>query len=161
MDNSAVHPESYPLVKKIARHTGLTVSELIGNKDVIEKLDFVHFVRPETGLATLNDIRQELLKPGLDPRKKAKIFEFAKGINKITDLKIGMELPGIISNITNFGAFVNIGVKQDGLVHISHLADEFISNPADFVSLNQHVKVKVLDIDVPRKRISLSMKDVQ
>jgi len=161
LDNSAVHPESYPVVKKIARHAGLTVTELIGNKEVIEKLDFVHFVNSETGLATLNDIRQELLKPGLDPRKKAKIFEFAKEINKITDLKIGMELPGIISNITNFGAFVNIGVKQDGLVHISHLADEFISNPADFVSLNQHVKVKVLDIDVPRKRISLSMKDVQ
>ena len=161
LDNSAVHPESYAVVKKIARHAGLTVSELIGNKVVIEKLDFAHFVNSETGLATLNDIRQELLKPGLDPRKKAKIFEFAKGINKITDLEIGMELPGIISNITNFGAFVNIGVKQDGLVHISHLADEFISNPADFVSLNQHVKVKVLDIDVPRKRISLSMKDVK
>jgi len=161
LDNSAVHPESYPVVKKIARHAGLTVSELIGNKEVIEKLEFSYFVNSETGLATLNDIRQELLKPGLDPRKKAKIFEFAKGINKITDLEIGMELPGIISNITNFGAFVNIGVKQDGLVHISHLADEFISNPADFVSLNQHVKVKVLDIDVPRKRISLSMKDVQ
>ncbi len=128
---------------------------------MIEKLDFAYFVNAETGLATLNDIRQELLKPGLDPRKKAKIFEFAKGINKITDLEIGMELPGIISNITNFGAFVNISVKQDGLVHISHLADEFISNPADFVSLNQHVKVKVLDIDVPRKRISLSMKDVK
>ena len=161
LDNSAVHPESYPVVKKIARHAGLTVSEMIGNKEVIEKLDFTHFVSPDTGLDTLNDIRKELLKPGLDPRKKAKIFEFAKGINKITDLEIGMELPGIISNITNFGAFVNIGVKQDGLVHISHLADEFISNPADFVSLNQHVKVKVLDIDVPRKRISLSMKDVK
>ena len=118
-------------------------------------------MKSETGLATLKDIRQELLKLGLLSYIHPRQIEFAKGINKITDLEIGMELPGIISNITNFGAFVNIGVKQDGLVHISHLADEFISNPADFVSLNQHVKVKVLDIDVPRKRISLSMKDVK
>jgi uncharacterized protein len=160
LDNSAVHPESYPVVEKIAKHAGLAVADLIGNKEVINKLDFSLFVTKDTGLATLNDIRNELLKPGLDPRKKAKIFEFAKGVHKITDLEIGMELPGIITNITNFGAFVDVGVKQDGLVHISHLADEYISNPADFVSLNQHVRVKVLDIDVPRKRISLSMKDV-
>lgn len=160
LDNSAVHPESYPVVKKIARKVGLGVSDLIGNKEVINKLDLAEFVTSETGLATLNDIKKELLKPGLDPRKKAEVFEFAKGIHKITDLEIGMELPGIVTNITNFGAFVDVGVKQDGLVHISHLANEFISNPADFVSLSQHVKVKVLDIDVPRKRISLSMKDV-
>jgi uncharacterized protein len=160
LDNSAVHPESYVVVEKIAKHAGLSVADLIGNKDVINKLDFEQFVTNDTGLATLNDIRKELLKPGLDPRKKAEIFEFAKGIHKITDLEIGMELPGIITNITNFGAFVDVGVKQDGLVHISHLANEYISNPADYVSLNQHVKVKVLDVDVPRKRISLSMKDV-
>lgn len=161
LDNSAVHPESYPVVEKIAKYAGLAVSDLIGNKEVINKLDFEQFVTNETGLATLNDIRKELLKPGLDPRKKAEIFEFAQGIHKITDLEIGMELPGIITNITNFGAFVDVGVKQDGLVHISHLANEYISNPADYVSLNQHVRVKVLDIDVPRKRISLSMKDAK
>jgi uncharacterized protein len=160
LDNSAVHPESYPVVEKIATHAGLAVADLIGNKEVINKLDFSQFITDDKGLATLNDIRKELLKPGLDPRKKAEIFEFAKGVHKITDLEIGMELPGIITNITNFGAFVDVGVKQDGLVHISHLANEYISNPADFVSLNQHVKVKVLDVDAPRKRISLSMKDV-
>ena len=160
LDNSAVHPESYYLVEEIARHAGMEVKELIGNKEVLEKLDFGQFAGEKAGTATLNDIKKELLKPGLDPRKKAKIFEFAKGIHKITDLEIGMVLPGIISNITNFGAFVNIGVKQDGLVHISHLADEFISNPADYVQLNQHVKVKVIGIDVERKRISLSMKEV-
>ena len=161
LDNSAVHPESYAVVEKIAKHAGLSVADLIGNKEVINKLDFAQFVTNDTGLATLNDIRKELLKPGLDPRKKAEIFEFAKGIHKITDLEIGMELPGIITNITNFGAFVDVGAKQDGLVHISHLANEYISNPADYVSLNQHVKVKVLDVDVPRKRISLSMKELQ
>ncbi len=160
LDNSAVHPESYRLVEEIADHAGLDVAALIGNKEVLEKLDFALFISEKAGLATLNDIKKELLKPGLDPRKKAKIFEFAPGIHKITDLEIGMVLPGIVSNITNFGAFVNIGVKQDGLVHISHLADEFISNPADYVKLNQHVQVKVLGIDVDRKRISLSMKDV-
>ncbi len=160
LDNSAVHPESYHVVKKIARSAGLQVSELIGNKEVIEKLDLIQFESDKTGPATLNDIKKELLKPGLDPRKKAGIFEFAKGIHKITDLKAGMVLPGIVSNITNFGAFVNIGVKQDGLVHISHLANEFISNPADYVKLNQHVRVKVLSVDVERKRINLSMKDV-
>ena len=160
LDNSAVHPESYAVVEKIAKHAGLAVADLIGIKEVINKLDLAQFVTKDTGLATLNDIRKELLKPGLDPRKRAEIFEFAKGVHKITDLEIGMELPGIITNITNFGAFVDVGVKQDGLVHISHLANEYISNPADFVSLNQHVKVKVLDVDVSRKRISLSMKDV-
>ncbi len=160
LDNSAVHPERYPVVKKIARSAGLQISEIIGNKEVIGKLDFSKFATEDVGPATLNDIRKELLKPGLDPRKKTKVFEFARGIHKITDLEIGMVLPGIVSNITNFGAFINIGVKQDGLVHISHLADEFISNPADYVQLNQHVQVKVLGIDMERKRISLSMKDV-
>jgi len=160
LDNSAVHPERYPVVKKIARSAGLQISEIIGNKEVIGKLDFSKFATEDVGPATLNDIRKELLKPGLDPRKKTKVFEFARGIHKITDLEIGMVLPGIVSNITNFGAFINIGVKQDGLVHISHLADEFINNPADYVQLNQHVQVKVLGIDMERKRISLSMKDV-
>ena len=102
-----------------------------------------------------------MLKPGLDPRKKARVFSFAEGIRKIQDLKVGMELPGIVTNITNFGAFVDVGVKQDGLVHISNLANEYVSNPADFVKLNQHVKVKVLEVDVERKRIGLSMKEIE
>lgn len=160
LDNSAVHPESYVDVEKIAKYAGLEIQELIGNSDVIQKIDFEKFMTNKTGLATLLDIKSELLKPGLDPRKKTEVFEFARGIHKITDLEIGMELPGIITNITNFGAFVDIGIKQDGLVHISHLANEYISNPADFVHLNQQVKVKVLEVDVDRKRISLSMKDV-
>jgi uncharacterized protein len=161
LDNSAVHPESYHVVEKMAKSAGVNITDFIGNKKLVNKLNIEQFFTDETGPATLNDIKKELLKPGLDPRKKAEIFEFAKGIKKITDLEIGMELPGIISNITNFGAFVDIGVKQDGLVHISHLANAFVSNPADVVSLNQHVKVKVIDIDVDRKRISLSMKDVE
>ncbi len=160
LDNSAVHPESYHIVEQMASDAGLPVPELIGNKEAIEKLDLTRYVNDKTGMATLNDIKRELLKPGLDPRKKAKIFEFAKGIHKITDLEVGMVLPGIITNITNFGAFVDIGVKQDGLVHISNLADEYISNPADYVQLNQHVQVKVIGIDVERKRINLSMKEV-
>lgn len=160
LDNSAVHPESYLVIEKMARDAGFPVPELIGNAEAVENLDLTRYVNGKTGLATLNDIKKELLKPGLDPRKKAEIFEFAKGIRKTTDLEIGMVLPGIITNITNFGAFVDIGIKQDGLVHISHLADEYISNPADYVKLNQHVKVKVIGIDVERKRIKLSMKEV-
>lgn len=160
LDNSAVHPERYQTVAGIAKKAGVKINELLRNEPLINSIDFTAFADDSTGLATLEDIRQELLKPGLDPRKKAKMFEFAKGINKMEDLQAGMELPGIVTNITNFGAFVDIGVKQDGLVHISNLADEYISNPADFVNLHQHVKVKVLEVDIPRKRIGLTMKGV-
>ena len=161
LDNSAVHPERYALVKKIAKDASVSVSEIIGKANIINTIPFEKYESSEIGTATLNDIKAELLKPGLDPRKKAKVFSFAEGIRKIEDLKPGMELPGIVTNITNFGAFVDVGVKQDGLVHISNLANEYVSNPADFVKLNQHVKVRVLEVDAERKRIGLSMKDVE
>jgi uncharacterized protein len=160
LDNSAVHPESYDVVNKIAKDLNTTIGELILNNEKIEQINLSKYVNQERGEETLKDIKAELLKPGLDPRKKAKMFEFAQGIHKISDLQKDMVLPGIITNITNFGAFVDIGVKQDGLIHISNLANEYISNPADYVQLHQHVKVKVLEVDEARKRIGLSMKDV-
>lgn len=159
LDNSAVHPERYEIVNRIGKKAGLAVGQLIGDKEAISNIRFEEFVDAELGMETLNDIKQELLRPGLDPRRKAKVFEFAKGIRNIEDLKVGMVLPGIITNITNFGAFVDVGVKQDGLVHISNIANEFISDPSDHVRLNQHVSVKVIEVDAPRKRIGLSMKD--
>ncbi len=158
LDNTAVHPESYPVVNKMAKDIGCTVSELIKNEENIQKIDINKYVTAKTGLPTLRDIVSELSQPGRDPREKAAMFEFAPDIHKIEDLKTGMVVPGIITNITNFGAFVDIGVKQDGLVHISELANEFVRNPADVVKLHQHVTVKVLDIDVPRKRIGLSIR---
>jgi uncharacterized protein len=160
LDNSAVHPESYEVVNQMAKDLNTTIGELIQNNEKIEQINLSKYINQERGEETLKDIKAELLKPGLDPRKKAKMFEFAKGVNKISDLHKDMILPGIITNITNFGAFVDIGVKQDGLVHISNLANEYINNPADYVQLHQHVKVKVLDVDEARKRIGLSMKDV-
>ena len=160
LDNSAVHPERYALVEAIAEKASVSFSDFIGNGEIIDAINFEQFIDDETGMETLEDIKKELLKPGLDPRKKAKVFSFAEGIRKIEDLKPGMELPGIITNITNFGAFVDIGIKQDGLVHISNLANEYVSNPADYVMLNQHVKVKILEVDVERHRIGLSMKNV-
>jgi len=160
LDNSAVHPESYEVVNQMAKDLNTSINKLIQNSELVERIDLNKYVNNERGTETLKDIKAELLKPGLDPRKKAKMFEFAKGVNKISDLHKDMVLPGIITNITNFGAFVDIGVKQDGLVHISNLANEYISNPADYVQLHQHVKVKVLEVDEARKRIGLSMKDV-
>ncbi len=161
LDNSAVHPEKYPLAEKIAKTAGISINQLIGNDAAIAKINFEDFEDKNNGKATLIDIKKELLKPGLDPRKRARTFEFAKNIFKINDLKVGMTLPGIVTNITNFGAFVDVGVKQDGLIHLSNLADEYIGNPADFVKLNQHVKVKVISLEINRKRIGLSMKDVK
>lgn len=157
LDNSAVHPESYFLVKKMASDNNCSISELINNESIRKKININNYVTENTGRPTLLDIMSELAKPGRDPRKKIKLFEFSSEVRTISDLKQGMLLPGIITNITNFGAFVDVGVKQDGLVHISELKDEFVKNPADVVSLHQHVQVKVLDIDVGRKRISLSM----
>jgi len=158
LDNTAVHPESYGLVEKMAKDLGCTVRELIDKKELRVKIDLKRYVTGNVGLPTLNDIKEELEKPGLDPRKIIKVFEFSKDVHSIEDLKPGMELPGIVTNITNFGAFVDVGVKQDGLVHISQMADRFISDPNDIVHLHQHVKVKVLDVDAARKRIQLSMK---
>ena len=124
---------------------------------MLKKLDINKYVTEKTGLPTLNDIIKELAKPGRDPRSKIKVFEFSSEVRTMEDLKPGMILPGIVTNITNFGAFVDVGVKQDGLVHISELKDEFVKNPADVVSLHQHVEVKVKEVDVNRKRIGLSM----
>ncbi len=160
LDNSAVHPESYVIVEKMAKDLNCTIRELIQSKDLKKKIIKENYITDEIGLPTLNDILAELEKPGRDPRQKAKVFEFAKGIYKIEDLKEGIILPGIVTNITNFGAFVDIGIKQDGLVHISNLANRFVSNPADIVKLHQHVEVKVIDVDIERKRIQLSMKDI-
>ncbi len=159
LDNSAVHPESYHIVERMAKDSGSLVDGLLNNEKLRNKIKIKNYVTDKIGLPTLNDIMTELAKPGRDPRKKIKQFEFAKGVYKIEDLKVEMVLPGIVTNITNFGVFVDVGVKQDGLVHISQLADKFINSPADVVQLHQYVKVKVIHIDPDRKRISLSMKN--
>ena len=160
LDNTAIHPESYYIINKMAEKSGIALEELIENEDQRMKIDINDYIDKKTGVPTLTDILNELVRPGRDPRSIIKIFEFARGINSINDVKPGMILPGIVTNITNFGAFVDIGVKQDGLVHISQIADRYIGNPAEVVSLNQQVKVKVLDVNVERKRIQLSMKGI-
>lgn len=160
LDNSAVHPESYGIVEKMAKDLGVRLEELIGNDEMVNKITLANYVTDAVGLPTLNDIRNELLKPGRDPRKAIKVFEFAEGIFSMEDLQVGMVLPGIVNNITKFGAFVDIGVKQSGLVHLSEMADRFISDPNEVVKLHQHVTVKVIDLDIPRKRIQLSIKQV-
>ena len=161
LDNSAVHPESYGIVEMMAADLGCSVMQLIGNEELINKIDLHRYVTSEAGLPTLNDIRGELLKPGRDPRKSIKVFEFADGVFSMEDLRPGMILPGIVNNITRFGAFVDIGVKQSGLIHVSELADRFISDPNEVVKLHQHVMVKVLEVDIPRKRIQLSLKQAK
>ncbi len=158
LDNSAVHPESYSIVENMAADLKCSVAELISNKEVLAKIDLKKYANEKVGMPTLTDIKSELEKPGRDPRKIIKVFEFSADVHTINDLKPGMELPGIVTNITNFGAFVDVGVKQDGLVHISQLADKYVSDPNEVVSLHQHVKVKVLEVDVQRKRIQLTMK---
>ena len=160
LDNTAVHPESYKIVEKMAKDLKCAISDLILQESLQRKINISNYVTPEIGIPTLEDIMQELAKPGLDPRKKLKIFEFATGITKPEHLRLGMTIPGIVTNITAFGAFVDVGVKQDGLVHISNLANQFVGNPADVIKLNQQVKVKVIDLDLSRKRIGLSMKDI-
>ncbi|MBR3710163.1 MAG: RNA-binding transcriptional accessory protein [Bacteroidales bacterium] len=158
LDQSAVHPESYHIVEKMAKRLNVNVSELIGNKELIAKIDPKEFTEDHFGLETVNDILKELEKPGRDPRKSFEAFEFDKDIRSIEDLKSGMTLNGIVTNITAFGAFVDIGVHQDGLVHISQMADHYIKDPNEVVHLNQKVRVKVLQVDENRKRISLSMR---
>ena len=158
LDNSAVHPEAYYVVEKIAKDLGCKVKDLLENEQLRKSIQLSKYVDDKVGLPTLNDIMQELAKPGRDPRSAAKVFEFAPDIHTIDDLREGMVLPGIVTNITNFGAFVDVGVKQDGLVHISQLADRYVANPLDVVKLHQHVKVKVVEVDKARKRIQLSMK---
>lgn len=158
LDNSAVHPESYKIVERMATDCGCSVSELISDKARIKGIDIKKYVSKDIGLPTLTDIIKELEKPGRDPREQLEEFEFDPNIKEIDDLTEGMVLNGIVTNITNFGAFVDIGVHQDGLVHISQLADKYVSNPADVVKLHQHVRVRVIGIDRKRNRISLSMK---
>lgn len=160
LDNSAVHPESYHVVEQMAKDMGCTVDELLKDDELRKKIDINKYATSKIGLPTLKDIMAELAKPGRDPRQGIKVFEFAEGVYSISHLTVGMILPGIVTNITNFGAFVDVGVKQDGLVHISQLADRFISNPNDIVKLHQHVMVKVLEVDIERKRIQLTMKEV-
>ena len=159
LDGTAVHPESYPIVEKMAQDLGVTVNELMHNDGLLKKLDQTRYISEKAGAATLQDILEELSRPGRDPRKGFEAFSFASGIEKIEDLQVGMKLPGIVTNVTAFGAFVDIGVHQDGLVHISQLRDGYVKNPTDVVKARQKVTVKVLDVDLQRKRISLSMKN--
>ena len=157
LDNSAVHPESYPVVEHIAKDLDCTVDDLIKNKELRTKIDIQKYVSDTVGLPTLTDIMQELDKPGRDPRQQIQVFEFDKNVRTIDDLKEGMILPGIINNITNFGCFVDIGIKENGLVHVSRLCREFVSDPSTVVRIHQHVQVKVMTIDKERKRIQLTM----
>ncbi len=161
LDNSAVHPESYGVVEQMARDLGCSVNDLITDPAQRSAIKLEKYVTSETGLPTLKDILQELSKPGRDPRGRIKIFEFSQDVHQLEDVKAGMVLPGIVTNITRFGAFVDIGVKQDGLVHVSQMADKYVSDPSQVVKLHQHVKVKVLEVDLVRKRIQLSMKGLQ
>ncbi|NLF96266.1 MAG: RNA-binding transcriptional accessory protein [Candidatus Riflebacteria bacterium] len=158
LDNSAVHPESYKIVEKMAADLGCSVAELIRSQELRNRIKLKDYVSEEIGIPTLSDIMKELARPGLDPRDKFEAFAFAEGVNEIKDLAPGMMLPGIVTNVTQFGAFVDIGVHQDGLVHISQLCDRFVKDPAEVVKVQQKVKVRVLEVDIPRKRISLSMK---
>ena len=157
LDNSAVHPESYALVEEMAASVSVSVKALIGNKELIDSIEREKFVTEQRGLYTINDILSELAKPGRDPRSVIKVLEFSNDIHSIEDLYPGMELPGIVTNITDFGAFVDIGIKNKGLVHISNLSSRFIRNPADVVKLHQHVKVSVLNVDIKRGRIGLKL----
>ena len=158
LDRSAVHPERYKLVEQMAADCGTTVQQLMDDKSIRDKIDINRYVTADCGLPTLQDIMKELDKPGLDPRARFEVFEFDKNVTRIEDVKEGMELPGIVTNITAFGAFVDIGVHQDGLVHISQLANRRVNDPSEVVHLHQHVRVKVLDVDLRRHRISLTMK---
>ena len=160
LDNSAVHPESYPIVERMAKDQGCTVAQLIADKQKREAINLPQYVTTEVGMPTLSDIMSELEKPGRDPRQQLEAFEFDKNVQTIDDLVEGMVLPGIVTNITNFGAFVDIGVHQDGLVHISQMANRRINHPLDVVKLHQHVTVRVIEIDTRRHRISLSMKGI-
>ena len=160
LDNSAVHPESYPIVEQMAKDLHCSVKELIRNKALKQQLDLKRYVTDTVGMPTLTDILAELDKPGRDPRQTIQVFSFDPSIHTIEDLAEGQILPGIVTNITNFGCFVDIGIKENGLVHISELADRFVSDPTQVVSIHQHVTVKVIGVDLARKRVQLSMKGV-
>lgn len=157
LDNSAVHPESYELVETIAKDINTQVTDLLRNKALIQTIEKQKYVNDKVGLHTLNDILLELEKPGRDPREDVKMFEFDASVKTINDIRQGMELPGIVTNITNFGAFVDVGIKENGLIHISNMSDKFISNPAEVLSLHQYVKVQVIEVDLARKRVQLKL----
>ncbi len=157
LDNSGVHPENYELVELIAQDNKTSISELIGNASVVNAIDWENYKSKDIGTHTLSDIKKELLQPNRDPRNKLKAFAFAK-ISSIADIEVGMVLPGIVNNVTNFGAFVDIGIKENGLIHISELADEYVSNPASIIALQQQVNARVINVDKERKRINLSLK---
>jgi uncharacterized protein len=167
LDKSAVHPERYPIVEQMAKDAGCKIEELLADKNLRKKIDLKKYVSDGSGgssplgLPTLNDIMAELDKPGRDPRKSFEVFQFQEGVNTMEDLREGMKLPGIVTNVTNFGAFVDIGVHQDGLVHISQLSNSFVDDPNKIVKVAQKVMVTVVELDVKRKRIALSMKDVR
>ncbi len=161
LDNSTVHPESSYIVEQMAKDKGCKVADLIGNKELLKTIALQQYITSEVGLPTLTDIIKELEKPGVDPREQLEEFEFDAHVHTIDDLVVGMELPGIVTNITNFGAFVDLGVHQDGLIHISQLADKFVSDPNSVVHLQQHVRVKIIEVDLCRKRIGLSMKHIK
>lgn len=161
LDNSGVHPESYALVERLAKALKTDTASLVGQKEVFKNLNLVDFCNEEVGLPTLMDIQSELAKVGRDPRGAAKVFQFDPRVRSITDLEVGMILPGIVSNITNFGAFVDVGAKQDGLVHVSELANRFVKDPNEVVRLQQQVQVKVIAVDVARKRVQLSLKQAR
>jgi protein Tex len=159
LDNTSVHPESYGVVEKMAKDASVSISDLIQNKEIRQGIQLSKYVTEKVGLPTLNDIMKELDKPGLDPRGEAKAFQFGN-VKTLEDLHVGMTLPGIVTNLTNFGAFVDVGVKQDGLVHISQITNRFIKSPSEVLKLQQHVQVRILEVDINRKRVMLSMKDV-
>ena len=158
LDNTAVHPERYALVEQMAKDSGCTLGELINDKERQKKIDLQHYVNADVGMPTLTDIMHELEKPGRDPRGEAETFEFDNSVHEIEDLKVGMVLPGIVTNITKFGCFVDIGVHQDGLVHVSQLANRYVRDANEVVKLHQHVEVRVVEVDLQRRRISLSMR---
>lgn len=155
LDNSSVHPESYALVENMAKKSGLSTNDLIGNEEKLNQINPADFVTNEFGLETLTDIIEELKKPGRDPRKLVKVFEFDPTLKTISDLEVGKTYPGVVNNVTNFGAFVDLGIKENGLIHISNLSDEYISNPADVIALHEQVMVEVIEVDAGRKRIGL------
>ena len=161
LDNTSVHPESYAVITRIADDIGCSVEQLIAQKEMHSKIDLMKYVDSNVGLPTLKDIMHELEKPGRDPRSSIKVFSFDESLKTIDDVKPGMVVNGIVNNITDFGVFVDIGVKESGLVHISQLCEKFVSSPNDVVSIHQHVKVKVLDVALSRRRISLTMKNVE
>ncbi|WP_192349318.1 Tex family protein [Algoriphagus sp. Y33] len=158
LDSSAVHPERYVLVEQMAKDVNASVSDLMSSEELRNRISLKNYVSDTVGLPTLQDILEELAKPGRDPRESFEVFAFEESVNSMSDLKVGMKLPGVVTNITAFGAFVDIGVHQDGLVHLSHLADRFVKDPNEIVSVNQKVQVTVMEIDIPRKRVGLSMK---